>query len=175
MKYKNLDDAKKKKKDANNEKYDVSKGKRGRTREKNHERKINNCKKWPRLCRGLINCLINLTDVKHVPSKDLSKPLSFIAPMLICGAAAVLASNGENPRDRLELSVATQRLSQLIKTGHQLAPCASHFSPIRRSQNAWNWRRSGECNDGGPSSIFSSLLETWVSHQFANLSARHPL
>lgn len=43
MKYKNLDDAKKKK-DANNE-NDVSKGKRGRTREKNHERKINNCKK----------------------------------------------------------------------------------------------------------------------------------
>lgn len=153
MKYKNLDDAKKWK-DANNE-NDVSKGKRGRTREKNHERKINNCKEWPHLCRGLINCLINLTDVKHVPCKDLSKPLSFIAPMLICGAAAVLASNGENPRDRLEFSVATQRLSELIKTGHQLPPSASHFFPARRSQRAWNWRKiSSGCNDGAPSLSF---------------------
>lgn len=84
----------------------------GRTgRKKNHhEKEINNNipRNKPRLSRGLINCLINLTDVKHVPCKDLSKPLSFYSPpMLICRGAAV-----PSPRTARIHATASSFLSQ---------------------------------------------------------------
>lgn len=148
----------------------------GRTgRKKNHHGKeINNNipRNKPRLSRGLINCLINLTDVKHVPCKDLSKPLSFYSPphVNLPRCSCSLASNGENPRDRLELSVATQPSLGLLKRVVNYPPSASHFFPgkaiVARVKRRFQRMR--------PRWIFSSLrVMTWVTSLLVSCAKIH--